>query len=753
MLRLLLLSLLIGSGALAQTAAPTSSHAGIPTVLRFEDSISPSGLPGHWGGNHPESTKLDPAFTHDGHPALRLAREGSLADDGFTTVTTSLPVDFQGKSVELSGYLRVEDVDGYACLWLRADDASRTGLSFQNGAKETFNRTAEWRKFSVHIPLYDGSAKLVFGALLSGTGTAWVSGLELAVDGKPIEQVPAQALAKTLLDSDQEFATGSKVALQQLTDMQVESLATLGEIWGFLKYHHPAVTSGTRQWDFELFREIPVVLSARSSGERNTRLLAWIDSLGSLEPCHPCSQLPERGLALSPDIAWLSDATRFGHPLSTKLQAIYKNRPIVAKQFYLASTELGGPDFRHELSYPEIKVPDSGYQLLVLFRWWNVLEWTSPNRGLLPDLHHTLRAYVRPMALAADKHTFTLETLKLIGEAHDSHSNLWSSLDERPPVGKCQVAAALRFLSGQLVVWQSGPMTSLHRGDILTSVEGQTVANLVSERLPYYAGSNLPARLRDVAQDFTRGPCGAVALDVVRDNKPLKIAAVRSADQAPSGWRHDLGGDAFHLLSPEIAYLQLGTVKIADIGSYLKLAEGTHALIIDIRNYPSEFMPPTLGPHLVDHLTTFARFTKIKPKNPGLFFFSPESDAQIRPAEPRYTGKVVILVDEVTQSSAEYTTMALRAAPRAIVMGSHTAGADGDVSTVLLPFSMRTMISGLGVRTPELKTPQQVGIAIDREIYPTPAGIAANRDEVLEAAIRLVAPSTDETEVQRLAHR
>jgi len=47
----------------------------------------------------------------------------------------------------------------------------------------------------------------------------------------------------------------------------------------------------------------------------------------------------------------------------------------------------------------------------------------------------------------------------------------------------------------------------------------------------------------------------------------------------------------------------------------------------------------------------------------------------------------VILVDERTQSQAEYTTMALRTAPGAIVMGSQTAGADGNVS--LIPFSRR----------------------------------------------------------------
>jgi C-terminal processing protease CtpA/Prc len=50
------------------------------------------------------------------------------------------------------------------------------------------------------------------------------------------------------------------------------------------------------------------------------------------------------------------------------------------------------------------------------------------------------------------------------------------------------------------------------------------------------------------------------------------------------------------------------------------------------------------------------------------------------PAEPNYAGKVVILVDEVSQSQAEYTAMAFRASPHAVVVGSTTAGADGETS-------------------------------------------------------------------------
>ncbi|HZH70730.1 MAG TPA: S41 family peptidase, partial [Flavobacteriaceae bacterium] len=100
-----------------------------------------------------------------------------------------------------------------------------------------------------------------------------------------------------------------------------------------------------------------------------------------------------------------------------------------------------------------------------------------------------------------------------------------------------------------------------------------------------------------------------------------------------------------------------------------------------------------------------------------------------------YRGKVVILVNETTQSSAEFHTMALQVAPKAKVFGSQTAGADGNVSEIYLPGNIRTMISGIGVYYPDGTETQRIGIIPDVEVKPTIEGIRAGKDEVLEAAL------------------
>jgi C-terminal processing protease CtpA/Prc len=79
--------------------------------------------------------------------------------------------------------------------------------------------------------------------------------------------------------------------------------------------------------------------------------------------------------------------------------------------------------------------------------------------------------------------------------------------------------------------------------------------------------------------------------------------------------------------------------------------------------------------------------------------------------------------------------MALRAAPQAVVVGSTTAGADGNVSGIPLPGGLQTMISGIGVFYPDKSPTQRVGIIPDIVATPTREGIRSGRDEVLEAAL------------------
>jgi C-terminal processing protease CtpA/Prc len=333
--------------------------------------------------------------------------------------------------------------------------------------------------------------------------------------------------------------------------------------------------------------------------------------------------------------------------------------------------------------------------------------------------------------------------MALIAKAHDSHANLWSSLQVRPPAGDSQLPVTVRFIENRAVVTGypaagAGKATGLEVGDVIMALDGVPVSELVERWTPYYAAGNDPTRLRDIAGSLTRGGHGAATIRAQRGKETLELRAERLplATLKLKAWEfHDLPGETFRLLSDQVAYLKLSSVKASEAAHYVEAAAETKGLILDIRNYPSEFMVFALGSLLVSKQTEFVRFTQGDLSNPGAFHWT--KPLALSPREPHYSGKLVVLLDETSQSQAEYTSMAFRAAG-ATVVGSTTAGADGNVSGFALPGGFSSMISGIGVFYPDKKPTQRIGIIPDVEVRPTIAGIRSGRDEVLEAALRQI---------------
>jgi C-terminal processing protease CtpA/Prc len=726
-------------------------------LLDFEAEHAGS-VPKGWNGGPPGTFAVDGVTVHAGQWALRIDRNDK-SPATFTTVSKTIPVDFAGATLELRGFLRTEDVSEFAGLWMREDDESGP-VAFDNMQRRQLKGTTGWTEYSITLPLEKAAKRLIFGVLATGVGKVWADDLRLLVDGRPLEGEPRIEPARTALDLDKEFDAGSGIALKSLTRIQVDNLAMLGKVWGFLKYHHPLVTAGKRHWDYELFRTVPRVLAAADRPAARSVVRQWVASLGDVPSCTTCASLREDDLHLRPPLTWLTDDA-LGAELAGTLRAIHRNRSADQRQFYISLVpNIGNPSFDHELAYANLALPDTGYQLLSLYRLWNIIEYWFPYRDLLErNWDDELTAFIPRMALASTADEYKRELLAFIARIHDTHANLWSSLDARPPVGTCTIPVTLRFIENQAVVTgytdaASGPASGLQRGDVVTALDGVPVPQLVERWSPFYAASNLPTRLRDIAASMTRGACEAVPIRVSRGSAPLELKPERTPPPKPgqaTRSTHDRPGETFQKLSPDVAYLKLSSVTASQAAAYVEAAAGTKGLIIDIRNYPSEFMVFALGSHLVDRATTFARFTAGDPANPGAFHWR-GAPISVAPTSPRYTGKIVILVDESSQSQAEYTTMAFRSAANAVVVGSTTAGADGNVSPIPLPGGLRSMISGIGVFYPDKKPTQRIGIIADIEARPTLQGIRSGRDEVLEAALRhILGPGASAAEIERLA--
>jgi hypothetical protein len=277
----------------------------------------------------------------------------------------------------------------------------------------------------------------------------------------------------------------------------------------------------------------------------------------------------------------------------------------------------------------------------------------------------------------------------------------------------------------------------LLRGDSIISLDGVSVDKLMRMMSPYYSASNEAWRRHAMSFSLSNGAAGPCQVTIERNGTIMNVVASREPRNKMAVWTgaaHDLPGPTFRKLSEHVGYLWYGILKPEEVTSCIRQALGTRCLLIDVRSYPNDFAAFDLGAHLVTKPTPHSCFTHPDSTNPGTFVWThPEA---LLPAEPHYEGKVAVLVDETTLSSAEYSALVLRACPQAIIVGSTTAGADGNVSTVPLPGGLSAKMSGIGVFYPDHSPTQRIGIVPDLIVHTTIAGIREGRDEVAEAAVR-----------------
>ena len=689
-------------------------------------------------GNH-DVTIVKDEVQHGTNAVLISSDEES---DAFKAIGFNIPSTYGGKKIKLSGYVKTENVTNQAGLWMRIDPS----VDFDNMRDRPIKGNTDWTKYEVELKLKPSKAKkIVVGGLLVGPGKMWIDNLEVTVDGKRIEQAPSKELDK--VQQDQEFDAGSNITLNNLTDQQIKNATILGKVWGFMKYHHPEIAGGNHNWDYELFRNMTPIVLAKNDFERDAKLLSWIASYGEIEACKKCKET-KADAVLKPDHRWITQEG-MSTTLQETLQNIYKNR-YQGTQYYVgyANRQVGNPEFKNENGYEEMPYPDSGFRLLSLYRLWNMVHYFSPNKHITDiDWNDVLKKYIPQFVNAKDELAYEIAALQLIGEMKDTHSNLWGGAnalnevrgDKYPPVH-------VRFIENQLVVTdfynpELKASTGLALGDIISSIDGKNVKDIVRSELENYPASNLPSQHRDMSRNMLRSNNETVTLNVrnATSEKTITLQLYDQKDINGYSWYRKPEGKSYKMLDGNIGYVTLANITNEDPAAIAKQFQDAKGLILDIRNYPTAFMPFALGQFIAPRGTEFVKFTTMNANNPGEFNFgSPLMIGAGNIAKKKFEGPVIVIVNELSQSQAEYTAMAFRAAPHTTVIGSTTAGADGNVSNIPLPGGLRTMISGIGVYYPDGSPTQRIGIVPDVEVHPTIKGIREGRDELIEKAIELI---------------
>jgi len=678
-----------------------------------------------------------------------LAINSKAEGNGFASASYVIPKAFKGREIELRGYLKTQDVtNGFAGLWLRIDGYEGEGsLAFDNMEAQALKGTTEWKEYHIKLPYDDEhAAQIVLGGLIVGKGKMWMDAITLYIDGKPIELAVPKTIKILKAQQDTAFSKLSGIDNISLNKQQVVNLKYLGEVWGVVKYHHPLVAKGEFNMDAELFRVLPEVLKANNNTELSAAIEKWVDKFGEPDTTKKRTVFSNKDVVQKPAYGSTFNSSVFSLSLTAKLKNIVSSPHIGANYYIELTPGVGNPIFKHELPYSGLRYADAGMRLLSLYRYWNMIEYFFPYKHLIgEDWEKMLTAFIPEFIQAKDNQEYLLASLKLISSIHDTHANIWSNhagLEDYR--GKFALPIQAKFIENKLVVTgyyadTLGLKEIFKVGDIITHIGGTRVDKLVQKYLPLTAASNYPTQLRDMPRNyFLRSNKEVLLVEIMHEGKNKTVNApmlINSKLNRQIDYDPDPKAPAFKVLDGGIGYLFPGRYKNKDLPQIKKAFERTKGIIIDMRCYPSDFMPFTFVPYVKTGNAPFVKFAFGNIAQPGLFTVSkPLTNA----GTGEYKGKVVVIVNEQTQSQAEYTTMAFQSSANVKVLGSTTAGADGNVSGIVLPGGINTMISGLGILYPDNTQTQRKGVKIDYEMSPTVAGILAGRDELLEKAIQIV---------------
>jgi len=718
-----------------------------PVVLNGDfKKINPADkLPDGWdnfmGDKQNYAFRLDSTGGQDGKPALTIASKNS--DGNFGAYACVIPYTFKGHEIKLIGYLKTQDVTGFAGFWLRIDGTA----AFNNMQDQNIRGTTDWKEYTITLPYDDKNAvNINAGALISGSGKIWFDNVRVFIDGKPVEELKPKTPELFPAQRDLAFSQGTGIADFEPTDQQVKNLALLCQVWGFIKYHLPKVAAGDINMDAELFRVMPGVIESADYAGACAVIEKWVDKLGAPEKCGGCKPFNEKDVVEKPDYGEIFDRSVVSASLADKLTYILNNHDD-GKNYYISMEGAGNPNFTHEEPYKNMDYPDAGYRLLALFRYWNMIQYFYPYKHLIGEDWNGVLPRMIPRFLAASNPTdYDVAAMMLICDIHDTHANIWSNPEGLNQFrGKYAPPFQAKFIENKLVVTAYyndtlGVKGNLKIGDIITGINNIGVDELIKKYLPLTAASNYETQLRDMPRNYLlRSKSDDFSLDIIRNAKAMQVKQMGIAFtklNLRNVYDPHAGEPGFHLMSDnQIGYVYPGRYHNKDLPEIKKLFKDTKGIIIDMRCYPSEFMPFTFVPYIKTGNAKFAKFTDGSVYYPGTFRLT---DGIYAKPENDYKGKVVVIVNEESQSAAEYTTMAFQSSPNVTVIGSTTAGADGNVSTIVLPGGISTLISGIGILYPDGTETQRKGVKIDEIVKPTIAGIQAGKDEPLERAEAII---------------
>ncbi len=686
---------------------------------------------------------------------LSLKPGAQPAQDEFGNMMQTIDATkFRGKNIRYRAAIRYESdmEEGEARMWIRADRVGGVLGLFDNMANSPI--TPGKRAYYEIMGRVDEDAdQLNFGVMLIGKGTVFIDDVHLEIVG----EVP---VSKAL----------------PLSPQGLQNLTAFTRLLGYVRHFHPSDAAANADWNALAIQMLPDIEAAKDTPQLIERLQSAFHAVAPTVLVYPTGQKP----ALPPAITPPKEAN--------DLQIVYWKHvgfgQSGAKTGYSSErvhvpspgggVPVGEPDpgkpFIAELSdgvsclvpttlyadhdgvlphtvAPILIAPTTGGEdrttrLADVALAWNAFQHFYPYFDVVKtDWKAVLHDSLISAATDTDSDAFLKTLERMVAALHDGHGNVFQS-----NVAYYMPLLRWRWIENHLAVLTvlPGGPPQLKPGDVVLKIQDRPAAEAIAEEEKLVSGST-PQWIRwSAVERLLNGAQGsALKLSVRRGGAaPFEITLTRSLALGDAFRQHlleDKRSQNYSEIRPGIVYVNIAQIDSAELKTHLQQLAKAKGVVCDLRGYPTGGAIDLL-PYLADKPFTSAHW------NIPVYTLPDQAQVTYRrsrwpltaPAEPHIKGKVAFLTDGRAISYADSYLGIVEAYKLAEIVGSPTAGTNGNINYFDLPGHYRLVFTGMQVIRHDDKPHQGHGIEPTIPSQPSLKGIAEGRDEVLEKALEVV---------------
>jgi hypothetical protein len=544
-------------------------------------------------------------------------------------------------------------------------------------------------------------------------------------------------------------------AASPLIEAEIANLRAFARVYTVARWFHPSDAALAADWDAIAIEAVPQVIAARGPEELAKVLSQTFTPI--VEGFEVANQ-PLGPVAASPSPAerwrWLHSG--FTGSVNTgyfKRRNSYRSLGIgeffdeqiatgLWVRFPTSATKNGDetPEMVPQQSFagkPEGWTPagfDRTTRIAATIIAWGVFDQFYPYWDVVDvDWDERLDVQLHRAATAQDDSEFAAALRIMLNELQDGHARLVYNQSRRG-----LIPLIFERIEGRIVVAWAEESLGIEPGSMVSTIDGMAIDELLVDVMENRSSGSEHVRQRVALDRLIYGPLDTVAKVALTspDGQARTIEIPRipfSWDAVPEMPRPDPVAE----LESGLLYVDLTrTTDDMLIAAADRLVEAK-GIVFDLRGGPAG--SPMILSHLTDKVVLSARFEKQVYEFPDQV--NPQyadSAWRIVPQSPQLTRNIVFLTNADAASYPESILGTVKGNGLGTIVGSPTAGANGNVSMVDVPGGYRLYFTGMKVINRDGSVHHNIGVLPDVAVEPTLEGIRQGRDEVLEAGLDVV---------------